>query len=94
VGFCAAAEAPVAARPVEVVDTVGAGDAFMVGLLDALWRLDLLGAGRRADLGRIGLDALTAVLDAASLSAALTVGRAGADLPDRAALNRQSDWRP
>jgi fructokinase len=60
----------------------------MVGLLDALWGQGLLGADRRADLSRIGLDALTAALQAASLSSALTVGRAGADLPDRAALNR------
>ncbi len=87
VAFCAAGEVRVRARPVQVVDTVGAGDAFMVGLLDALWRLGLLGADRRADLGRIGLDALTAALEAASLSSALTVARAGADLPDRAALN-------
>jgi fructokinase len=94
VAFCSAGEAGVVARPVEVVDTVGAGDAFMVGLLDALWGLDLLGAGRRADLGRIGLDALTVALEAASLSAALTVGRAGADLPDRAALNGQSNGGP
>lgn len=92
--FCAAGRAQVAARPVQVVDTVGAGDAFMVGLIDALWALDLLGAGRRPDLARIGRDALTAVLESASLAAALTVGRAGADLPDRAELNRQSGWRP
>ncbi|MCV7102596.1 carbohydrate kinase family protein [Mycobacterium palustre] len=93
-GYCAAGEARVAARPVRVVDTVGAGDAFMVGLLDALWARDLLGAGRRADLAGIGLDALTGVLETAGASAALTVGRAGADLPDRAALDRQSHWRP
>ena len=84
--LCPAGEARVAAKSVQVVDTVGAGDAFMVGLLDALWGLDLLGAGRRAPLGRIGLDALTAALEAASLSSALTIGRAGADLPDRAAV--------
>ena len=94
VAFCPAGEARVAARPVAVVDTVGAGDAFMVGLLDALRGLDLLGGARRADLRRIGLDALTAALQAASLSAALTVGRAGADLPDRAALDGQSSWGP
>jgi fructokinase len=70
-----------------VVDTVGAGDAFMVGLLDALWELNLLGADRRAALGQIGLDALTTVLDAAGLSSALTIARAGADLPDRAGLD-------
>ena len=78
------------AKPVQVVDTVGAGDAFTVGLLDALWGLGLLGANRRADLGRIGLDALTAALQSASLSSALTIARAGADLPDRAALDQSS----
>jgi fructokinase len=83
---CAAGEARVAARPVQVVDTVGAGDAFMVGLIDALWGLGLLGGDRRGELRRIALDALTAALEAASLSSALTVAHAGADLPDRAAL--------
>jgi fructokinase len=83
---CAAGTARVAARPVQVVDTVGAGDAFMVGLIDALWGSGLLGGDRRAHLRQIGLDALTTALEAASLSSALTVARAGADLPDRAAL--------
>jgi fructokinase len=77
--FCQAGEARVAARPVRVVDTVGAGDAFMVGLLDTLWELGLLGGGRRAALRQIGLDALTTALEAASLSSAQTIGRAGAD---------------
>ncbi|ORA79799.1 carbohydrate kinase [Mycobacterium malmoense] len=94
VAFCPAGEARVAARPVRVVDTVGAGDAFMVGLLDALWGLGLLGGGKRAALGRIGLDALTAALEAASLSSALTIGRTGADLPDRAALQAQTSPPP
>jgi fructokinase len=82
---CAAGTVRVAARPVDVVDTVGAGDAFMTGLIDALWALALLGADKRPELGRIGLDVLTGVLEAATLSSALTVARAGADLPDRAA---------
>jgi fructokinase len=82
----AAGEARVPTRAVQVVDTVGAGDSFMVGLLDALWSLGLLGAERRPELAGIGIDALTAVLEAGSATAALTVGRAGADLPDRAAL--------
>jgi len=82
--FCAAGEARLAGRPVQVVDTIGAGDAFMVGLLDTLWQLELLGSDRRAALGRIGL---TTALEAATLSSALTVARAGADLPDRAALD-------
>jgi len=84
--LCAAGVAQVPARPVQVVDTVGAGDAFMVGLIDALWEQDRLGAERRAELAGIDLDALTAALDAAGSAAALTVTRAGADLPDRAAL--------
>ena len=83
---CAAGEAGVPTRAVHVVDTVGAGDSFMVGLLDALWGLGLLGAERRAELAGISIDALTTVLEAGSATAALTVGRAGADLPDRAAL--------
>ena len=84
---CAAGEARLAAQPVQVVDTVGAGDAFMAGLIDALWDAGLLGADRRAELRRIGLDALTVVLETAGNAAALTVARAGADLPDRAALD-------
>jgi fructokinase len=76
--ICAAGEARVPARPVQVVDTVGAGDAFMVGLIDALWGRGLLGAQRRAELAGIDLAALTVALDAAGNAAALTVGRAGA----------------
>lgn len=91
VAFCAAGEARVAARPVRVVDTVGAGDAFMVGLLDRLWELGLL--GRRADLHRIGLHALTSALEAATVSSALTVTRVGADLPDRATLSAAAGSR-
>ncbi|WP_029110167.1 carbohydrate kinase [Mycobacterium sp. URHD0025] len=82
---CRAGTVTVPARPVQVADTVGAGDAFMAGLLDALWTLGLLGADRRRDLGRIGTDALEGVLKSAALSAALTVARPGADLPDIAA---------
>ena len=83
----AAGTAKAAALQVDVVDTVGAGDAFMTGLIDALWLLDLLGAQKRSALRRIGLDELTAVLETAVQSSALTVARAGADLPDRAARN-------
>jgi fructokinase len=75
---CAAGVARVAARPVLVVDTVGACDAFMVGLIDALWGRGLLGAQRRAELAGMDLDALTVALQVAGNAAALTVGRAGA----------------
>ncbi|WP_156686479.1 carbohydrate kinase family protein [Mycobacterium sp. Marseille-P9652] len=85
IALCAAGEVRVAARPVRVVDTVGAGDAFMAGLIDALWELGLLGARRRGTLREISLGQLRTALDAAMLSSALTVTRAGADLPDRAA---------
>lgn len=83
---CAAGQTAVPAKPVEVVDTVGAGDAFMVGLIDSLWELGLLGGDRKGELRGIGLDLLTSALDVAATASALTVARAGADLPDRAAL--------
>ncbi|GAC1635621.1 MAG: carbohydrate kinase [Mycobacterium sp.] len=82
--MCAGGTVRVPALRVNVVDTVGAGDAFMAGLIDGLWSMGLLGAERRPHLVRIGEGALTAVVQTAALSAALTVARAGADLPDRA----------
>ncbi|MEO3757981.1 carbohydrate kinase [Mycobacterium sp. B14F4] len=82
--LCAAGAVNVPAFKVDVVDTVGAGDAFMAGLIDALWSLDLLGAERRRTLAGIGTGALTDVVRTAAMSSALTVARAGADLPDRA----------
>jgi fructokinase len=82
--MCAAGVARAPARQVDVVDTVGAGDAFMSGLIDALWSRDLLGAGQRRNLAAISTAVLTDVVQTAVWSAALTVGRAGADLPDRA----------
>lgn len=72
------------AYPAEVVDTVGAGDAFMTGLVDALWDADLLGAHRRDRLRGIDGEQLLSVLKVAALSSALTVARPGAALPDRA----------
>jgi fructokinase len=92
--MCAAGTVRVPALRVNVVDTVGAGDAFMAGLIDALWSLGLLGAERRPQLARIGVDALTRVVQTAALSSALTVARAGADLPDRAAIEQASAAAP
>jgi len=82
--LCAAGVVRVPAYEVNVVDTVGAGDAFMTGLIDGLWSLDLLGAERRRDLAGISAELLTGVVRTAALSSALTVSRAGADQPDRA----------
>jgi fructokinase len=65
---------------IEVVDTVGAGDAFTSGLLDAL-----------ATRGLLTSDAITTapwadLLDDAALVAAVTCSRAGANPPRRAEL--------
>src|SRR5699024_2599553 len=62
----------VAPVPVDVVDTIGAGDTFMASLIHSLLALD----GR--DLDRA---ALTELGDDAVRAAAITVSRAGADLP-------------
>jgi fructokinase len=90
---CATGMVRVPARSARVVDTVGAGDSFMVGVLDALWSQGLLGAERRAELGALDLEALTAVLEAGTAVAAITVSRAGADLPDRDALTAAAQQR-
>jgi fructokinase len=71
------------ARPVRVVDTVGAGDAFTSGLLDALAERDALTADAVAGLDP---EALAGVLDHAALIAGLTCARAGADPPRRSEL--------
>jgi fructokinase len=65
------------AVPVAVVDTVGAGDAFTGGLLDALARRDAL----RPD--RVAAAPLADVLDDAALVAAITCSRAGSNPPRR-----------
>lgn len=68
---------------VVIVDTVGAGDAFTAGLLDALQRRSITTpAGLAAADSRM----LTAVIDDAALVAALTCTRAGADPPTRQEL--------
>ncbi|HEY6762895.1 MAG TPA: carbohydrate kinase [Baekduia sp.] len=73
------------AMDIAVVDTVGAGDAFTSGLLDALLRS---GIQTPADLDRLGPVTLTDVLDAATVVAGLTCARAGAKSPSRAELER------
>lgn len=66
----------VPARPVPIVDTIGAGDAFTAGLLAGLYRRDLL--GDRAALASIPSTTLREVLAHASQVAGLTCARAGA----------------
>lgn len=74
----------VAAQEVEVVDTIGAGDAFNAGLLAGL-----RDAGGLDRVALRGLDqtALRTALETGTLAAALTVTRAGAQPPNRAELN-------
>ncbi|WP_327250401.1 carbohydrate kinase family protein [Streptomyces sp. NBC_01244] len=83
--------------PVDVVDTVGAGDAFMAGLLSGLLHTGLLGVGpadttaaarsRRALRGATASarlpEALGPALTFAARVAALTCSRHGADPPTR-----------
>ncbi|MFD7622544.1 carbohydrate kinase [Streptomyces sp. NPDC059802] len=74
------------ALPTEVVDTVGAGDAFMSGTLHALAAHGLLGADGRERLRSLDLARTADVLRHAAASAAVTVARAGANPPDEAEL--------
>jgi fructokinase len=63
---------------VPVLDTIGAGDAFMSGLLGGLLRR---GVRTPADLARVSTDVLGAIVDEAILVSSLTCQRAGADPP-------------
>ena len=80
------AQLRVPAPAVGVVDTVGAGDSFMSGLIDGLWAEGLLGASRRAALKAIDADTLGRVLERCARIAAITVSRAGANPPRLAEL--------
>jgi len=80
----AGAEVRRGAVPIDLVDTVGAGDSFTAGLLDGLNRADLIGGGRRDALAAIDETTLGSVVDAAALIAAITCSRPGADPPTRA----------
>ncbi|MFE7488485.1 carbohydrate kinase [Kitasatospora sp. NPDC057541] len=81
VGLCREGTVARPAVPVEVTDTVGAGDAFMAGLLDALYRRGLLGADHADRLHGIDTRALGELLDEASLVSAVTCTRPGANPP-------------
>lgn len=77
----------VVARPpaVDVVDTVGAGDTIVGTVLTSIWELRGQGAER---LGDVSLEQWRRVADRAVAAAAITVTRAGADVPYRDEL----DW--
>ena len=71
------------ARPVEVVDTVGAGDSYQAALLTALAET---GCAHPEALDGLSGDALARLLEFAGQAAALTCGKRGADMPRRAAI--------
>ena len=77
-GYAAGAEVFVPARPVAVIDTVGAGDTFNAGVLAALSRE---GALTKAAVAGLGEDLVARALDLGIRAAAVTVSRAGANPP-------------
>jgi len=70
-------------RPVQVADTIGAGDTFGAALLDALWERGRLGAEGRSALAALPRAEVADVLAHAARAAAVTVSRPGADPPYR-----------
>lgn len=82
-GFNAAGWVEVAAQPVAVQDTVGAGDTYQAALLTWLAEQDRLTPGALAALSKEGL---RAAMQFAAAAAAITCSRLGADLPRRAEL--------
>lgn len=66
---------------VDVVDTAGAGDSFMGGLIDAMWGMGLRGAGAREALRALPEEQVRAIIDHASVVADITVSRKGANPP-------------
>ena len=73
---------------ITVADTVGAGDALMAGLLDALSHADLLSAEAVPRLRGARLAEIEPILNHAVAVAALTCTRPGADPPNQQELAR------
>ena len=69
--------------PIELVDTVGAGDALMSGLLSSLVRVGVTEPGALPDLDD---EVIVRVVNRAIMAAAITCERAGANPPTAAEL--------
>lgn len=66
---------------IPVVDTVGAGDSFMGGIIDAMWGMGLRGADARETLRTLPEEQVRAIIDRASAVSDVTVSRKGANPP-------------
>jgi fructokinase len=77
-GYTAEHEVKLHAEPVNVVDTVGAGDTFNAGVLAELQKAGLL---TKPALAKLSRGAIEAALSLAIRAAAVTVSRAGANSP-------------
>jgi fructokinase len=75
------------AFPADVIDTVGAGDAFSSALLDGLVGEVPRDAAPAAGLHRLGIGVTRLLLERASASAAFTCGRVGAESADPQTLD-------
>lgn len=71
-------------RQVDLVDTVGAGDSFMSGMISSLLDADLLGdADARGRLRAADRGILLAAVESGIATSAVTVSRAGSNPPSR-----------
>ncbi|WP_188110577.1 carbohydrate kinase family protein [Aeromicrobium ginsengisoli] len=78
-----AGEVQVASSVTQVVDTIGAGDAYMSGLLDAFVAGALTGREPSESVRNLTLAQVRICMQHANTSAAITVGRMGSEPPLR-----------
>lgn len=81
------------ANPVSVVDTVGAGDAYMAGLISGIDVLGLRRQAHRDDLAALDEQSLRRIGGWAQLTAELTIGRVGAEPPTSLEMLHARDSR-
>ena len=82
-------ETVVPVRPTAAVDTIGAGDAYMSGLIAAI--VQRVGVSD-ATAGRFTAEQLAGIGRVAAVSSGLKVARAGAMPPTAAELEAESAW--